>query len=139
MAEPVLLKSELPGLKHVVSARSATCSIWAIPCSSSRGPTHAFDVIMANGIPYKGKVLNRISEFWFDFLCVPNHMITCDGRRDARRGEKTREGPPRPRHAREKGGFRSRWNASRAATLTAAAGRTTRKAGMVCGIKLRPD
>jgi phosphoribosylaminoimidazole-succinocarboxamide synthase len=38
----------------------------------------AFDVVMANGIPYKGKVLNRISEFWFNFLGVPHHMITCD-------------------------------------------------------------
>jgi phosphoribosylaminoimidazole-succinocarboxamide synthase len=38
----------------------------------------AFDVVMANGIPYKGKVLNRISEFWFHFLGVPHHLITCD-------------------------------------------------------------
>lgn len=38
----------------------------------------AFDVVMANGIPWKGKVLNRISEFWFDFLRVPHHLITCD-------------------------------------------------------------
>jgi phosphoribosylaminoimidazole-succinocarboxamide synthase len=38
----------------------------------------AFDVVMANGIPWKGKVLNRISEFWFGFLGVKNHLITCD-------------------------------------------------------------
>jgi phosphoribosylaminoimidazole-succinocarboxamide synthase len=35
-------------------------------------------VVMANGIPFKGKVLNRISEFWFNFLGVPHHLITCD-------------------------------------------------------------
>jgi len=40
----------------------------------------AFDVIMANGIPEKGKVLNNISAFWFDFTSdiVENHMITID-------------------------------------------------------------
>ncbi len=40
----------------------------------------AFDVIMEEGIPNKGKVLNRISEFWFNFFedVVDNHMITAD-------------------------------------------------------------
>ncbi len=38
----------------------------------------AFDVVMANGIPFKGKVLNRLSEFWFNHLDVPHHMITCE-------------------------------------------------------------
>ncbi len=27
----------------------------------------AFDVIMSQGIPYKGKVLTKISEFWFKY------------------------------------------------------------------------
>jgi phosphoribosylaminoimidazole-succinocarboxamide synthase len=40
----------------------------------------AFDVVMANGIPYKGIVLTRISRFWFDFLSkdVEHHLITDD-------------------------------------------------------------
>jgi phosphoribosylaminoimidazole-succinocarboxamide synthase len=38
----------------------------------------AFDVIMANGIRYKGIVLTQISKFWFEFLAgtVENHLIT---------------------------------------------------------------
>jgi len=38
----------------------------------------AFDVIMANGIPYKGIVLTQISRFWFDFLRgeVEHHFIS---------------------------------------------------------------
>jgi phosphoribosylaminoimidazole-succinocarboxamide synthase len=38
----------------------------------------AFDVIMANGIPYKGIVLTQISKFWFGFLAdiVENHLIS---------------------------------------------------------------
>jgi phosphoribosylaminoimidazole-succinocarboxamide synthase len=40
----------------------------------------AFDYILATGIPNKGKVLNQISLFWFEFLkdVVPNHLITAD-------------------------------------------------------------
>jgi len=40
----------------------------------------AFDVVMANGIPYKGIILTRISRFWFDFLSgqVEHHLITDD-------------------------------------------------------------
>jgi phosphoribosylaminoimidazole-succinocarboxamide synthase len=40
----------------------------------------AFDVVMANGIPYKGIVLTQISRFWFDFLSgtVEHHLISDD-------------------------------------------------------------
>jgi phosphoribosylaminoimidazole-succinocarboxamide synthase len=40
----------------------------------------AFDYILATGIPHKGRVLNQISMFWFDYLAdiVPNHLITAD-------------------------------------------------------------
>ncbi|HPY49796.1 MAG TPA: phosphoribosylaminoimidazolesuccinocarboxamide synthase, partial [Sedimentisphaerales bacterium] len=40
----------------------------------------AFDVIMTNGIPYKGIVLTQISKFWFDFLAgvVEHHLISDD-------------------------------------------------------------
>ncbi|KAF9971415.1 Bifunctional purine biosynthetic protein ade1 [Actinomortierella ambigua] len=40
----------------------------------------AFDVIMNNGIPSKGKLLTKISVFWFTFLkdVMPNHLITAD-------------------------------------------------------------
>ena len=40
----------------------------------------AFDVVMANGIPYKGIVLTQISRFWFEFLAgqVEHHLINAD-------------------------------------------------------------
>jgi len=40
----------------------------------------AFDVIMANGIPDKGRILNQMSAFWFDKFGdkVPHHMISID-------------------------------------------------------------
>ncbi|MBI4603328.1 MAG: phosphoribosylaminoimidazolesuccinocarboxamide synthase [Planctomycetes bacterium] len=38
----------------------------------------AFDVVLPSGIPDKGKVLSRLSSFWFKVLGVPNHLITDD-------------------------------------------------------------
>ena len=40
----------------------------------------AFDVIMAEPIPGKGRVLTRLSKFWFDQTpdIVPNHLISDD-------------------------------------------------------------
>ena len=39
-----------------------------------------FDVVLPCGIPYKGRVLTGISEFWFDFIkdMIPHHLITAD-------------------------------------------------------------
>ncbi len=38
----------------------------------------AFDCVMPNGIPGKGKILTEMSLFWFDYVSdiVPNHLIT---------------------------------------------------------------
>ena len=38
----------------------------------------AFDVVMADPIPDKGKVLTKLSLFWFDYLAdiIPNHLLT---------------------------------------------------------------
>ena len=39
-----------------------------------------FDVVLSEGIPYKGKVLTQISGFWFDCLrdIIDNHVVTFD-------------------------------------------------------------
>ena len=40
----------------------------------------AFDVVLPNGIPYKGQILTGLSEFWFDYTrsIVDNHIIATD-------------------------------------------------------------
>ena len=40
----------------------------------------AFDVVMDDPVPNKGKVLTKLSLFWFDFLgdILPNHLITAE-------------------------------------------------------------
>jgi len=38
----------------------------------------AFDVVLSDGIPYKGKVLTKISDFWFEQTkdIIPNHLLS---------------------------------------------------------------
>ncbi len=38
----------------------------------------AFDWVMPNGIPDKGRVLTQLSAFWFGLLGVPNHVLSLD-------------------------------------------------------------
>lgn len=38
----------------------------------------AFDWVMPNGIPDKGRVLTQISGFWFDHLDTPHHLLSMD-------------------------------------------------------------
>ncbi len=38
----------------------------------------AFDVVLDDGIPDKGKILTHLSLFWFDRLGVENHLISAD-------------------------------------------------------------
>ena len=40
----------------------------------------AYDSVLANGIPCKGRVLTSLSLFWFDFLkdVAPNHLVASD-------------------------------------------------------------
>lgn len=40
----------------------------------------AFDYILPSLVPNKGKILNQISKFWFDYIkdVIPNHVISTD-------------------------------------------------------------
>ena len=40
----------------------------------------AFDIIMPNSVPDKGKILNQLSKFWFDYSkdIIANHVISVD-------------------------------------------------------------
>ena len=38
----------------------------------------AYDWVMPNGIPTKGKLLNRLSLMWFEFLGVEHHLLSTD-------------------------------------------------------------
>ena len=38
----------------------------------------AFDWILPDGVPDKGRILTQLSLFWFDFLQVPHHLLSTD-------------------------------------------------------------
>ncbi len=42
----------------------------------------AFDYILPSLVPNKGKILNQISEFWFNYIkdIIPNHVISTDSK-----------------------------------------------------------
>ena len=81
---PVVTQTRLDGLDFV--ARGKVRDIWRIPGDRDRlvivttDRISAFDVVLPNGIPDKGRVLNALSTFWFGKLAgvVPNHLITSD-------------------------------------------------------------
>jgi len=75
----IMLKPELEGLAHVSSGKVREMyDLGDELLIVTTDRISAFDVVMPVGIPRKGEVLNRISEFWFRHLKTPNHMITCD-------------------------------------------------------------
>lgn len=77
--EKVILKTDFKDIKLV--KRGKVRDIYEIDdmyllVSSDR--LSAFDVIMNEGIPKKGRVLTKISEFWFDMVKdqIENHLIS---------------------------------------------------------------
>src|SRR6201987_3985645 len=82
LPDPVLLHTEFPELKlHASGKVRDDYNIddqQLLFVASDR--ISEFDYILASGIPHKGRVLNQISLFWFDYLAdlVPNHLITAD-------------------------------------------------------------
>jgi len=81
MTAETLLTTSFPALK--LFARGKVRDIYELGnylLLVSTDRISAFDVIMSQGIPYKGMVLTKISEFWFNFTkdIIPNHFITTD-------------------------------------------------------------
>lgn len=79
MKTEALLQTSFPGLK--LFAKGKVRDIYEVEnylLLVSTDRISAFDVIMNQGIPFKGMVLNKISEFWFNFTkdVVDNHFIT---------------------------------------------------------------
>lgn len=80
MTEPVL-KTEMPGLKRFATGKVRDVyDLGNMLLILTTDRISAFDVIMPNGIPDKGRVLTQLSRFWFLNLrtIVPTHYITTD-------------------------------------------------------------
>jgi phosphoribosylaminoimidazole-succinocarboxamide synthase len=80
--DSVLLRTDFPDLK--LKASGKVRDVYDIDETQllfvATDRISAFDYVLATGIPQKGRILNQISLFWFDFLAdvVPNHLITAD-------------------------------------------------------------
>ena len=78
MPRAVLLKSEIPG---VPVRRGKVRDVYdfgdrLLFVASDR--ISAFDWVLPNGIPDKGRVLTKLSEMWFGRLDQPHHFLTMD-------------------------------------------------------------
>jgi phosphoribosylaminoimidazole-succinocarboxamide synthase len=77
----VITTTNLPGIARVASGKVRDVySIGADLLIVATDRISAFDCILPQGIPGKGRVLTQMSLFWFDFLrgVVPNHVISAD-------------------------------------------------------------
>ncbi|MDD5435135.1 MAG: phosphoribosylaminoimidazolesuccinocarboxamide synthase [Nitrospira sp.] len=79
--EKPILKVEIPGIKPLRSGKVRDIfdlgdSLLLV--ASDR--VSAFDVVLPNGVPGKGKLLTQISVFWFNVIkeIIPNHLISAD-------------------------------------------------------------
>lgn len=76
--QPALLTTNLPELPLL--ARGKVRDLYALGDDLLFVATDrisAFDHVLGSGIPDKGRILTRISAFWFDYLkdTVPNHLL----------------------------------------------------------------
>ncbi|HSD64921.1 MAG TPA: phosphoribosylaminoimidazolesuccinocarboxamide synthase [Ignavibacteriaceae bacterium] len=79
MKSNIILQTNLPNLQPVKRGKVRDIydtGEYYLIVSTDR--LSAFDVIMQQGIPYKGSVLTKISEFWFNFSksIIDNHLIS---------------------------------------------------------------
>ena len=77
----VITSTDLPGIERV--AQGKVRDVYAVGgdlLSVATDRISAFDCILPQGIPGKGRVLTQMSIFWFEFLkdLVPNHLIATD-------------------------------------------------------------
>src|SRR3989304_7355267 len=81
MAEDVVLKTELAGIK--LFKRGKVRDIYDLGRELlivSTDRISAFDVVLPNGIPEKGKIVTAMSVYWFKIMedIIPNHLIASD-------------------------------------------------------------
>src|SRR5215468_2468191 len=77
-ATPTVFRTALRGLERIHEGKVR--DIYAVDAQRMLIVTtdrlSAFDVVLPDPIPFKGRVLNEISNFWFDHTrqIVPNHL-----------------------------------------------------------------
>jgi phosphoribosylaminoimidazole-succinocarboxamide synthase len=80
MQSPVLLSTNLPLKRFGTGKVRDTYDLGDHLLMVTTDRLSAFDVVLPNGIPYKGQVLTKLSSFWFHETThiIQNHVITSD-------------------------------------------------------------
>jgi phosphoribosylaminoimidazole-succinocarboxamide synthase len=77
----VVKQTELPGIRRIAQGKVRDIFEHLLIVATDR--LSAFDVVLPDPIPDKGKVLTQLSRFWFDRFreLVPNHVVEADAAR----------------------------------------------------------
>jgi len=75
---PALLSTDIPGLPVRRGKVRDVYDLGDRLLLVATDRISAFDWVMPNGIPDKGRVLTQISAFWFELLGVPSHVLSLD-------------------------------------------------------------
>jgi len=92
--EEALIRTELPGLR--LFKRGKVRDLYELGdrlLIIATDRISAFDCVMPNGIPGKGRILTQMSLFWFNFVneVVENHLISADVNQFPRELQKFRD------------------------------------------------
>lgn len=77
-----VLETDIPGLTRLATGKVR--DVYAVGedalLLAATDRVSAFDVVMAQGIPDKGRVLTQMARFWFDLTApfLPNHLISAE-------------------------------------------------------------
>src|SRR5262245_49002081 len=77
MREP-LLESHVPGRPFRRGKVRDVYDLGDRPVIVATDRISAFDRVLPTGIPDKGRLLTSMTQFWFEFLGVPNHLLSTD-------------------------------------------------------------
>jgi phosphoribosylaminoimidazole-succinocarboxamide synthase len=80
MLDDILLRTELPLPRFSTGKVRDTYDLGDRLLMVTTDRISAFDSILPDGIPGKGRVLTQLSSFWFDYTSrlLPNHLISSD-------------------------------------------------------------
>ena len=73
----MLIETQLPNILHRGKVRDTYRINDDLLLMVTTDRISAYDVVLPTGIPDKGRVLNKISGFWFDRTkhIIPNHLV----------------------------------------------------------------
>jgi phosphoribosylaminoimidazole-succinocarboxamide synthase len=79
--QDVITTVELPGVRHVRSGKvREVFDLGEVYLFVATDRVSAYDCVLPDGIPGKGRILTQLSVFWFERFCdrVPHHLVTWD-------------------------------------------------------------